>query len=98
MKRFTISRDDRYHEGWPSICQATNGDLVCSYAEANQHGGGAVPSAVVRVSSDEGCTWSEPIIIDTLMDRPDCGYIMCRSDRRRSNRRRRSILEWQTND
>ena len=56
MKRFTISRDDRYHEGWPSICQATNGDLVCSYAEADQHGGGAVPSAVVRVSSDEGCT------------------------------------------
>ena len=69
MKRFTISRDDRYHEGWPSICQATNGDLVCSYAEADQHGGGAVPSAVVRVNSDEGCTWSEPIIIDPLMDR-----------------------------
>ena len=54
MKRFTISRDDRYHEGWPSICQATNGDLVCSYAEADQHGGGAVPSAVVCVSSDDG--------------------------------------------
>ena len=34
MQRFTVSRDDRYHEAWPSVCIAGNGNLVCSYAEA----------------------------------------------------------------
>ena len=38
-----------------------------------------MPSAVVRLSEDEGATWSEPIVVDTLMDRPECGYLMCRS-------------------
>ena len=79
MQRFTVSRDDRYHEAWPSVCIAGNGNLVCSYAEADRHGGGAVPSAVVRLSEDEGATWSEPIVVDTLMDRPESGYLMCRS-------------------
>ncbi len=79
MQRFTVSRDDRYHEAWPSICAAGNGDLVCCYAEADRHGGGAVPSAVVRRSDDEGATWSDPIVVDTLMDRPMSGYMMCRS-------------------
>ena len=79
MQRFTVSRDDRYHEAWPSICVAADGNLVCSYAEADRHGGGAVPSAVVRISDDEGGTWSQPIVVDTLMDRPASGYFMCRS-------------------
>lgn len=79
MQRFTVSRDDRYHEAWPGICIAANGALVCCYAEADRHGGGAVPSAVVRLSEDEGATWSEPIVVDTLMDRPESGYLMCRS-------------------
>lgn len=79
MQRFTVSRDDRYHEAWPGICMAANGALVCCYAEADRHGGGAVPSAVVRLSEDEGATWSEPIVVDTLMDRPESGYMMCRS-------------------
>ena len=79
MRHFTVSRDDRYHEAWPSICLAGNGNLVCCYAEADRHGGGAVPSAVVRLSDDEGTTWSEPIVVDALLDRPACGYFMCRS-------------------
>ena len=44
MQRFTVSRDDRYHEAWPSICMAADGTLVCCYAEADRHGGGAVPA------------------------------------------------------
>ena len=51
MQTYTISRDDRYHEAWPSICMAANGNLVCSYAEADRHGGGALPSAIVRILS-----------------------------------------------
>ena len=79
MERFTISRDDRYHEAWPSTCRTAEGELICAYAEADVHGGGAVPSAVVRKSRDDGRTWSEPIIIDTLYDSAEQGYIMCRA-------------------
>ena len=79
MQRFTVSRDDRYHEAWPTVCIAANGDLVCSYSEGDVHGGGAVPSAVVRISEDEGATWSDPIIVDTLLDRPRSGFFMCRA-------------------
>ena len=79
MERFTVSRDDRYHEAWPSICRTAQGDLICAYAEADVHGGGAVPSAVCRKSVDEGRTWSEPIIIDTLYDSAEQGYMMCRA-------------------
>ena len=79
MQTYTVSRDDRYHEAWPSLCVTAAGHLVCCYAEADRHGGGAIPSAVVRVSEDEGVTWSEPIVVDTLMDRPESGYLMARS-------------------
>ena len=79
MERFTISRDDRYHEAWPSICRTAAGELICAYAEADVHGGGAVPSAVVRKSADEGRTWSDPIIIDTLYDSSEQGFMMCRA-------------------
>ena len=79
MERFTVSRDDRYHEAWPGICRAADGNLICAYAEADVHGGGAVPSAVVRRSADEGHTWSEPIVIDTLHDSSVQGFMMCRA-------------------
>ena len=79
MEIFTVSRDDRYHEAWPTVCTAANGDLICSYSEGDVHGGGAVPSAVVRISRDEGRNWSEPIVVDTLMERPESGFFMCRS-------------------
>ena len=52
---------------------------MCAYAEADVHGGGAVPSAVVRKSTDEGRTWSEPIIVDTLYDSSEQGFMMCRA-------------------
>ena len=79
MERITISRDDRYHEAWPSLCVAPDGAMVCAYAEADVHGGGAVPSAVVRRSTDEGRSWSDPIVVDALMDGPQSGYMMCRA-------------------
>ena len=65
IEEYTISRDDQHHEGWPTVCFAANGDLVCSYSVADVHGGGAVPRAMVRISKDQGRTWSEPIVFGT---------------------------------
>ena len=50
MQRFTVSRDDRYHEAWSSACIAGNGTLVCSYP-------------VIRLQDDDslllGCDWNK---------------------------------------
>ena len=40
MQQHTVSRDDRYHEAWPSICTAADGSLVYCYSEADRHSGG----------------------------------------------------------
>lgn len=79
MQRFTVSRDDRYHEAWPNVCIAPNGDLVCAYSEGDVHGGGCVPAAVVRISSDEGRTWSEPIVVDQVFVSEIGGFLFGRS-------------------
>ena len=77
-ERVTIARDDKHHLAWPMICIAPNGDLVCSYAVGDVHGGGAVPQAVVRISKDLGRTWCDPVIVDTLYVSKGQGFMMCR--------------------
>ena len=71
LDTYTISRDDQYHEGWPMVCFDANGNLVCSYSMSDHHGGGPESIAMIRTSSDEGRTWSDPIVVDTL--RQDLG-------------------------
>ena len=78
MERYTIARDDKHHLGWPMVCIAANGDLVCSYSVADVHGGGDVPQAVVRISKDQGRTWSGPIVVQTLYQNKGQGFMMCR--------------------
>ena len=78
IQQFTVSRDDTHHEAWPYLCVASNGDLVCSYAEADVHGGGALPRTMVRISNDQGRTWSEPVVIDTLRSPTGRNFMMCR--------------------
>ena len=78
IEEYAISRDDQHHEGWPTVCLAANDDLVCSYSVADVHGGGTVPRAMVRISKDQGRTWSEPIVVDTLYGNKGQGFMMCR--------------------
>lgn len=75
IRQFTVSRDDTHHEAWPYLCIASNGDLLCSYAEADAHGGGALPRTMVRVSKDQGRTWCKPIAVDTLRSPIGCNFI-----------------------
>ena len=60
------------------VCIAANGDLVCSYSVADIHGGGEASQAVVRISKDQGHTWSDPIVIKTLHVAKGEGFFMCR--------------------
>jgi len=78
IERCTVARDDKHHLAWPMVCIAANGDLVCSYSVADVHGGGAVPQAVVRISKDQGRTWSEAIVVQTLHQDQGEGFFFCR--------------------
>jgi len=78
IQQFTVSRDDTHHEAWPSLCIASNGDLVCSYAEADVHGGGGLPRTMVCISADQGRTWGKPTVIDTLRSPTGRNFMMCR--------------------
>jgi len=94
IEKYTISRDDEHHEGWPTICIAANGDLVCSYAVADVHGGGKTPQAVVRISRDQGRTWGQPIIVDTLHADKGQGFFMCRWVMRLKDRSLLLACDW----
>ncbi len=80
IQQFTVSRDDTHHQAWPSLCIAANGDLVCSYAEADTHGGGARARTLVCISKDQGRTWGKPIVVDTRTKGSPLGrgFMMCR--------------------
>jgi sialidase-1 len=77
IERFTISRNDELHEGFPDLAQAANGDLVVTYQESDSHGGGPVSTIVVRRSTDEGRTWSDRAVVAQLTDRQRDGWLNC---------------------
>jgi sialidase-1 len=73
----TVSRDDEYHESWPDIAIAANGDLVVAYQESEGHGAGPVSTIVSRYSTDLGATWSEKTVVLSHPRRHAQGWINC---------------------
>ena len=76
IEQLTISRDDGYHESWPDVALAANGDLVVAYQESESHGGGPVSTIVSRVSSDQGVTWSDRAVVVSTR-RSEEGWLNC---------------------
>jgi hypothetical protein len=77
IEKITVARDDQFHESWPDIAIAANGDLVCAYQESEGHGGGPVSTIVSRYSTDLGATWSEKTVVVTHPDRLGQGWLNC---------------------
>lgn len=56
---FTISRDDSTYECFPSLTRCRSGRIVLVYRESDSHKAGLYTRIVVRVSDDNGATFSD---------------------------------------
>lgn len=72
----TISRTSDRYCGWPTVCDAGNGEILVAYSgDRNAH---VCPWGKVRSmrSKDGGETWSEPVTVcNTVLDDRDAGLL-----------------------
>lgn len=59
IEKFTISRDDSIHEGFPDVCLTVGGRLIIIYRESDSHRAEQFSHLVWRCSDDSGATWSD---------------------------------------
>ena len=59
VDKFTLSRDDSFMEGWPDLIKLHSGRLLVAYNECVGHLNRDHSHITVRVSDDEGKSWSE---------------------------------------
>jgi len=58
IEKFTLSRDDGFMEGWPTLVRTRTGKLLCAYNECVSHGNRDNTHITLRESTDGGATWS----------------------------------------
>ncbi|MBQ0125865.1 MAG: exo-alpha-sialidase, partial [Clostridiales bacterium] len=59
IEKFTVSRDDEFHEGWPDVALTESGKLVCVFTECVAHGNRDMSRLMLTESSDRGRTWTK---------------------------------------
>ena len=77
IQHFTVTRNDKFHESWPDLAIAANGDFVMTYQESDGHGAGPVSTIVTRVSQDRGRTWGKRTVVAQLTNRRRDGWLNC---------------------
>jgi sialidase-1 len=68
MRQIVIDNNPNFHKAWPSVARAANGNLVVTYKESDGHLNLEFSNLVVRVSSDQGLTWSDRIVLAEVKD------------------------------
>jgi Neuraminidase (sialidase) len=71
-----ISQDDRFYNGWPTLCRRANGELVVTCSGGRE--GHVCPFGRVEMmtSRDEGKSWAYPrVLLDGPIDDRDSGVL-----------------------
>ncbi len=63
MDYLTVTRDDSVYECFPDLARLASGRLVVAYRESDHHVVAKFSRIVVRVSDDDGETWSARIVV-----------------------------------
>jgi sialidase-1 len=81
MEHIHIYGDRHEYCGWPAVTKAKNGDILVSFCRTDEHVGPSGAIWLVR-SSDNGKTWSSPIVVrDSLLDDREEGITTLRDGR-----------------
>ncbi len=59
IEKFTISRNDGFMEGWPDMIKLQTGRILVVYNECTAHSNRNGTHITMRLSDDNGITWSE---------------------------------------
>lgn len=73
LSHATVYADPAYYCAWPALVRAANGDLLLAFIRTGEH---LHPSGTIVTmrSSDNGATWSAPVIAyNTPIDDRECG-------------------------
>lgn len=74
MTHRTLYNDHEVYSAWPSMVRAANGDILISVITTEQHLGPDASVSIIR-STDNGQTWSEPVVaVDTILDDREGGF------------------------
>jgi len=66
VEKFTISRDDSTHECFPSLTRCSDGRIILVYRESDGHEVKTFCRLVVRISDDDGKTFSDrKVLVET---------------------------------
>jgi len=69
VEKFTISRDDRTYECFPSLTRLTSSKIVLTYRESDSHKAKDYTRIIVRVSDDDGKTFSDRrVVVETKQE------------------------------
>jgi sialidase-1 len=88
IDKFTVSRNDGTYECFPSLTRLRNGRLVLTYRESDSHVARDYSRVIVRVSDDDGKTWSDRKVLvateksDGVLTKYNCPKVQQMADGR----------------
>lgn len=71
IRKFTVSRNDAMHEGWPDIVRTRSGRLLCVFSECEAHACRDNCRIMLIESDDDGATWKNRRPLTELTQKED---------------------------